>query len=288
MKESSKIFILDNTKLVRSRLQLLLNEEDITVMESSNSSEFFDGFLQNNYNGNLIILDIELKYEDGFQVIREIRNKNKNIPIIILTSNVNREIFIKGIFEGATDYILKPFDDLLIKDKTDKILNSYNNEKDTDNKIVFNLPSFLKLEFIKSKKGKYSTSVMMTTLYKPVNIHSTKVENEYLMVSDIFYNKFKSIFCDTDVLTKYGSQSFIGVFPFASKVNVNIICNKVNECFNSLKQNNEMFNKYFLSNVFVTYPEDVTEIDDITLKLIDKTKETIRLTKKNNLTIEIK
>jgi len=41
MKESSKIFILDNIKLVRSRLQLLLNAEDITVMESSNSSEFF-------------------------------------------------------------------------------------------------------------------------------------------------------------------------------------------------------------------------------------------------------
>jgi len=33
---------------------------------------FFDGFLQNNYNGNLIIMDIELKYEDGFQVIRKI------------------------------------------------------------------------------------------------------------------------------------------------------------------------------------------------------------------------
>jgi len=41
MKEFSKVFILDNVKLVISRLQLLLNTEDLKVIETSNSSEFF-------------------------------------------------------------------------------------------------------------------------------------------------------------------------------------------------------------------------------------------------------
>ena len=129
MEDVSKIFILDNVKSVRSRLQSLLNTKEFNIIEASNSSEFFNIFLQNRCDGNLIIIDIELRNEDGFEVIRKIRDKNKNIPIIILTANNNREIFIKGVFEGATDYILKPFEDLLIKEKIDKILSSYNNNK---------------------------------------------------------------------------------------------------------------------------------------------------------------
>ena len=294
MKEISKVYILDNVKSVRSRLQLLLSSKEINVMEASNSTEFFNSFLQNNFKGNLIIMDIDLWDEDGFKVIEKIRDKNKNIPIIILTANNQREIFIKGIFEGATDYILKPFEDSLIKNKIDKVLNSYNNEKITEigSKIIFNLPFFLQSEFIKSKKGKYSTSVMMTTLYKPVKLHSKEVEDDYLKLSENVFNKLKNIFWDTDIFTKYGSQSFIGIFPFAAKENVDTILNKVNECFIVLKKDNEMLKEYILCSVFITYPEeitqlkDVSEVDHVILKLIDKTKETIRLSKEASLNIK--
>jgi len=294
MKEISKVYILDNVKSVRSRLQLLLSSKEINVMEASNSTEFFNSFLQNNFKGNLIIMDIDLWDEDGFKVIEKIRDKNKNIPIIILTANNQREIFIKGIFKGATDYILKPFEDSLIKNKIDKVLNSYNNEKITEigSKIIFNLPFFLQSEFIKSKKGKYSTSVMMTTLYKPVKLHSKEVEDDYLKLSENVFNKLKNIFWDTDIFTKYGSQSFIGIFPFAAKENVDTILNKVNECFIVLKKDNEMLKEYILCSVFITYPEeitqlkDVSEVDHVILKLIDKTKETIRLSKEASLNIK--
>lgn len=292
MNEIFKIFMLDNVKSVRSRVQLLLNTKDFNVIEASNSSEFLSIFSQNKYSGNLIILDVDLRDEDGFQVIKEIRSKNKNIPIIILTANNHREIFIRGIFEGATDYILKPFDDLIIKNKINKVLNSYN-KTETDSKIIFNLPFFLQSEFSKSRKGKYSTSIMMTTLYKPINTHSNEIESEYLTLSNIVYTKLQNIFWDTDMFTKYGSQSFIGVFPFVNKANVNIMCNKVNECFSILKQDNKILSEYFLSNVFVTYPEDdITEVDDVILKLIDKTKKTITLSKEalnneNSIRIEI-
>jgi len=294
MKEISKVYILDNVKSVRSRLQLLLSSKEINVMEASKSTEFFNSFLQNNFKGNLIIMDIDLWDEDGFKVIEKIRDKNKNIPIIILTANNQREIFIKGIFKGATDYILKPFEDSLIKNKIDKVLNSYNNEKITEigSKIIFNLPFFLQSEFIKSKKGKYSTSVMMTTLYKPVKLHSKEVEDDYLKLSENVFNKLKNIFWDTDIFTKYGSQSFIGIFPFAAKENVDTILNKVNECFIVLKKDNEMLKEYILCSVFITYPEeitqlkDVSEVDHVILKLIDKTKETIRLSKEASLNIK--
>ena len=123
LNDTLKIYILDNIKSVRARIHLLLGTDELDVIEASNSSEFFNVFLENKCNGNLIIMDIELNSEDGFEIIREIRNKNKTIPIIILTANNNREILIKSILEGATDYILKPFKDLRIKDKVNEILN---------------------------------------------------------------------------------------------------------------------------------------------------------------------
>ena len=122
MEQFSIVYILENAQLVRTSLRLLLNSDNLTVIETANSNEFFDAFSQNKSDGNLIVMDIELDGEDGFKVIRKIRNKNKNIPIIILSANNNREIIVKGFIEGVTDYILKPFDDFLIKDKIDKII----------------------------------------------------------------------------------------------------------------------------------------------------------------------
>ncbi|MCB2294504.1 response regulator [Clostridium algoriphilum] len=203
MKELSKvfIFILDNIKSVRVRLQLLFKTDDINIIEASNSSEFFNAFSQNKYNGNLIIMDIKLKGEDGFQVIRKIRNKNPNIPIIILTANNNREILIKAIFEGATDYILKPFEDLRIKNKTNEILDSYNslkninqevyrfissNKKELAEKILsrqFFYQPELKLEYIDDNYKKYlkDISYHLSYLCEAINLNSLELFNDYIL-----------------------------------------------------------------------------------------------------------
>lgn len=53
MKQLSKvfIFILDNIKSVRVRLQILFKTDDINIIEASNSSEFFNAFSQKNIMG---------------------------------------------------------------------------------------------------------------------------------------------------------------------------------------------------------------------------------------------
>lgn len=271
LKDTPTLFILDNIKSVRARLHLLLDTDELDVIESASSSEFFNEFLQKKCIGNLIIMDIELSGEDGFQVIRKIRNKNKTIPIIILTANNNREILIKAIFEGATDYILKPFEDILIKDKVNGVLDLYN-KNETDNKIILDLPSLLKSEFAKSKKGKFTISIMMGSLFKSTDIGLNQVEYEDITLSDTVFNKLQKLVSDTDLVVKYGSESFIGIFPFSSKISDNIIYNKIKKCFDNLKQTNKIFEEYLLAIVFVTYPEEVTGGDDAIKKLIDKTK----------------
>jgi DNA-binding response OmpR family regulator len=63
---------------------------------------------QNAYN--LIILDINLPLLNGFELCKEIRKTNSNIPIIMLTAMGTPDNKLTGFNAGADDYVLKPFD----------------------------------------------------------------------------------------------------------------------------------------------------------------------------------
>ncbi len=63
---------------------------------------------KNNYN--LIILDINLPLMNGYDLCKEIRKTNHDIPIIMLTALGTTDNKVTGLESGADDYILKPFD----------------------------------------------------------------------------------------------------------------------------------------------------------------------------------
>ena len=58
---------------------------------------------------HLCIFDIMLPKKDGFSLAREIRTRNKNVPIIFLTAKAMVEDKLEGFKTGADDYITKPF-----------------------------------------------------------------------------------------------------------------------------------------------------------------------------------
>jgi DNA-binding response OmpR family regulator len=79
-----------------------------------NAEIAYDGYIgkqlveRNKYN--LIILDINLPLINGYDLCKEIRKTNSNIPIIMLTAFGTSDNKIAGFDVGADDYIVKPFD----------------------------------------------------------------------------------------------------------------------------------------------------------------------------------
>jgi two-component system copper resistance phosphate regulon response regulator CusR len=61
------------------------------------------------YPFDLIILDIMLPGKNGLEVCKEIRKKNRNVPILILTALGTAENVVVGLEQGADDYLVKPF-----------------------------------------------------------------------------------------------------------------------------------------------------------------------------------
>ena len=58
---------------------------------------------------DLCLLDVMMPYKDGYTLAEEIREINKNVPIIFLTAKTMQEDKIRGFKLGADDYITKPF-----------------------------------------------------------------------------------------------------------------------------------------------------------------------------------
>ncbi|HLP98792.1 MAG TPA: response regulator transcription factor [Sideroxyarcus sp.] len=68
-----------------------------------------DSILRGDQPYDLIILDLELPQMDGFAVLRNLRERNHHVPVIILTARDSVGDRVKGLDLGADDYMAKPF-----------------------------------------------------------------------------------------------------------------------------------------------------------------------------------
>ena len=65
-------------------------------------------FLEKNH-ANLVLLDITLPDQNGFEILREIRRMERPSPVIFLTANDAEAMKVQGLEGGADDYVTKPF-----------------------------------------------------------------------------------------------------------------------------------------------------------------------------------
>jgi len=73
---------------------------------------------------DLILLDIEMPGMSGFDVLDVIikNDRMKKIPIIFLTAHASKEFVMEALKRGAKDYIVKPFEPDILRDKITKAL----------------------------------------------------------------------------------------------------------------------------------------------------------------------
>ena len=107
MAAKQKILIVDDDNNIAELISLYLTKECFDTKIVNDGEEALTAFEQ--YNPNLILLDLMLPGIDGYQVCREVR-KTSSTPIIMLSAK--GEVFDKvlGLELGADDYMIKPFD----------------------------------------------------------------------------------------------------------------------------------------------------------------------------------
>jgi len=283
-----KIIVLNTYSYVKTQIKNLLIPYNVDVLGASNSIELYDSLDTFKENIDLLLIDINLSGEDAFIIMKKIRESYGTLPIVILTTVGKRSQFIKGIQNGAVDYILLPLNEENFMKRALKHLKSKNNTLEITNltleqtKPETNFQQYLSLEFKRAVKGNYSLSIVLCTFFRIIEEFNEEVENEYILLNNHLYEEFKSLFWETDLFVKYGSQSFIGIFPFSNENNTVVILNKITAAFEKIKIKNEKYKYYNLENVFVTYPFDGSYQDDLLETLSEKMKTAIIGVKNNN------
>lgn len=122
MVTKQKILIVDDDVNIAELISLYLTKECYDTKMVHDGEEALSTF--NQYQPNLILLDLMLPGIDGYQVCREIRAKS-NVPLIMLSAK--GEIFDKvlGLELGADDYIMKPFDSKELVARVKAVLRRY-------------------------------------------------------------------------------------------------------------------------------------------------------------------
>ena len=122
MAAKQKILIVDDDNNIAELISLYLTKECFDTKIVNDGEEALTAFEQ--YNPNLILLDLMLPGIDGYQVCREVRAK-ANVPIIMLSAT--GEIFDKvlGLELGADDYMMKPFDSKELVARVKAVLRRY-------------------------------------------------------------------------------------------------------------------------------------------------------------------
>ncbi len=109
-----KVLIVDDQQLVRDGIKALLEiKDDFTIIATAaNGQEAID--ILEHTPADIILMDIRMPGMGGIEATREIRKKNTDIRIIMLTTFNNDDYIVKAIQAGANGYLLKdiPKDDL--------------------------------------------------------------------------------------------------------------------------------------------------------------------------------
>jgi len=103
-----KILIIEDDNILATNLKSTLQKEGFVVDSSLSVEAGFEQIEINKYD--CIVLDINLPDGSGFDVIRDLRKRNDNTPVIIVTARGQIEDKVKGLDLGADDYVPKPVD----------------------------------------------------------------------------------------------------------------------------------------------------------------------------------
>lgn len=104
-----QVLVADDEEEIRQLLRLYLEKDGYQVYEAADGEEALE--LIQKHNIDLILLDIMMPKQNGYQVLKEVRTQN-NVPVIILSAKGQDEDKILGLDLGADDYIAKPFNPL--------------------------------------------------------------------------------------------------------------------------------------------------------------------------------
>jgi two-component system KDP operon response regulator KdpE len=101
-----KILVVDDEPPIRKLLRMGLTSQGYQVLEAPSGKTALELLAK---KPNLVILDLGLPDIDGLELLRRIRHRQENLPIVVLSSRGDEPGKVAALDLGADDYVTKPF-----------------------------------------------------------------------------------------------------------------------------------------------------------------------------------
>jgi len=255
---------------MRHRLSNLFSTITHKLYDAANEIQFFKALSELNYSAVIILIDVDSFQDNGARILTKIRRMDRYSPIIVISSITKKSFYVESMLRGATDFVLKPFDNHLLLMKVVEHLRV--KEDDSLLEIItFDLATYLKGEIRKAEKGHYALSLMFLTYFCDGSDEANKIgkHNTYNLV----YKAIKALFWDTDIFIRFGTNYYIGVFPFCDEANTQIISRKITERFLKLQSENIELSKFKMITIFNTFPLEAKNPNDMLQLLIERVRQ---------------
>lgn len=120
MDAKDRVLIVDDDEAVQSVLYKVISTVGIEAKVASSGEEALT--LINHHHFDLILLDINMRGIDGFEVVRTIRQQGVETPIIIVSGRQEDYDTLYGLDIGADDYVTKPFNPVVLGAKVKALI----------------------------------------------------------------------------------------------------------------------------------------------------------------------
>ena len=171
-----KVLIIDDSELNRGILAEMLCDE-YEVLEACNGREGIS-IIQKYYNEiSIVLLDLVMPDVDGFGVLEYLNNAEliHDLPVITISSESNPNIMHRSFELGSTDYITRPYDEFIVKNRIQNTIMLYAKqkklidivaeqvyEKEKSNDLMINILSHI-VEFRNGESGLHVIHIHVIT-----------------------------------------------------------------------------------------------------------------------------
>jgi CheY-like chemotaxis protein len=122
MEQKPKVLIVDDEPFNIDYLEQELEDSKCQILTAANGREALDKIQRD--LPDLILLDLMMPVLDGFAVLAHVKADPdlRDIPVIIISAANDSRSIVKGIKQGADDYLTKPVDEKLLAQKLKEYL----------------------------------------------------------------------------------------------------------------------------------------------------------------------
>lgn len=152
-----KILLIEDNEAIIMGLKYSLEQENFQVISAKTAKESKEKL--DNKNIDIVLLDVSLPDGNGFEICKEIKEKN-DMPIIFLTAQDEETSIVLGLDLGADDYIVKPFRTRELISRIKSVLRRYG-KKEENNIIQY---KDIKIDTISAKVYKNNKEIIFTSL----------------------------------------------------------------------------------------------------------------------------